>query len=851
MEKKLKNKSSIVIALVMLLASSAFAVGLSAANAQTIENYPTFLYIGSGPDPVGIGQQVSILVWTAEVPPATPYDHLLGSYGNRQAWTGLSLTITKPDGTTQNIDLGVSDPVGGTYYIYTPDAVGTYSVQAHFPAQWKNTTTFTRLYSAADSPVETFTVTQEQLQTVPPVELPNEYWTRPINGYNREWAQIGGNWLADGKGNPYTTAPETAHIVWTKPLQLGGIVGEPFGQISYYEGTSYEQRWSYPVIVSGILIYSQPLGHKDVHSRDVNAISGQTLIAVDLRTGEELWRRDGIGIEQATIYEYSSPNQHGAHAYLWHTSGTTTYAIDPFTGADAFKITDVPSGTEAVGPNGERLRYVIGGPTESRTWLALWNTTAPLTMTYLTAAQIAQVANDSSLLTNTNAWQWRPISRAGQTHNGSTGYSWNITLPPGLAGTVRFAFDDIVFGGSGFEANGLSAPHGKFSVWAISTKPGEIGKLLWHIQPQPPSANVTLQFEGIMVNDDALDAGVILMRAKETRQWLGFDLATGNHLWTSESENSWMMYSRGVAIVGDKFYSAGYGGEVYAYDLKTGNRLWTAQIDPEGLESVYDRAPLSTPIVVDGKLYVYTQEHSMTHPFYRTWKMYCFDIENGERIWDITGGWKSPIFADGYLANVNLFDMQVYTFGKGPTATTVTAPNTAVPKGTSVLIEGKVIDISAGTKQDGIASRFPDGLPAVADESMTDWMEYVYMQLPKPDNVKGVPVKLTATDADGNIIPIGTVTSDEHGFYSIMWTPPAEGKYTITAEFEGSKSYWPSEAVTAVGVTAASGQPTMTASPTAAPDPTGTAGSSLYIAIAAAVIIIAVIAAAIVLRRRK
>jgi len=33
-----------------------------------------------------------------------------------------------------------------------------------------------------------------------------------------------------------------------------------------------------------------------------------------------------------------------------------------------------------------------------------------------------------------------------------------------------------------------------------------------------------------------------------------------------------------------------------------------------------------------------------------------------------------------------------------------------------------------------------------------------------------------------------------------MWTPEAEGEYTIAATFEGSKSYWASYAETSIGV---------------------------------------------------
>ena len=870
--KLFRKKRISTVALILLLAASAFVTFLPIVNAQTQQNYPSYIFVAANPDPIGINEPIVILTWTAEIPPTTPFDNLLGSVGNRQAWTGITIDITKPNGNKQTIPLAVTDPIGGSYARFTPDQIGTYSIVAHFPSQWKNTTTYKRLYAAADSPVDTFTVTNQPLQWLSGVQLPTEYWTRPINAYNREWSQIGGNWLADGQGNPYTSAPDTAHVVWTKPIQLGGLTGEPFGQLSYYEGTSYEQRWSYPIIISGMLIYSQPLGHKDVQSRDVGSFPGQELIAVNLRTGQEIWRREGVAVTKATIYNYESPNQHGTHAYLW-TSGTNpTTAIDPFTGADAFNITNLPSGAEAVGPSGERIIYVIGGSTSNRNSLALWNSTAMLTMTLLSDANIAAAKNDSSILSTTNAWQWRPISR-NQSHDGLLGYSWNVSLTKPVSGNILFAFDNMVFGGTGFGSSGQSVYSDNYQVWAIRTEPGNKGQVMWNIAPKPPKANVTIQFEGTMVNEEAIKAGVIIMRAKETMQWMGFDLNTGAKLWTTEPENNWMMYSRGIDIKDGKFYSAGYGGEVYAYDIKTGKLLWKSQIDNEGLESVYERAPLSSPVVVDGKVFVYTQEHSMTQPYYRTWKQYVFDAQNGSRVWDITGAYRPQIFADGYMATLNMFEMQIYTFGKGPTQTTVTAPNIGVALGNSVLLQGKVVDTSAGTKQDGPATRFPEGIPAVADANMTDWMEYVYMQMPKPTNVKGVPVQLTAIDPNGNYQNIGTVTSDAMGNYAVFWQPPVPGLYKVTAEFKGSESYWPSTAETNFGVTTApsgtvvSPQPTstqpaqptatapsQTASPssTTAPPPTSESPiTTTYVAIGAAVIVIVAAAAALILRRRK
>jgi hypothetical protein len=69
--------------------------------------------------------------------------------------------------------------------------------------------------------------------------------------------------------------------------------------------------------------------------------------------------------------------------------------------------------------------------------------------------------------------------------------------------------------------------------------------------------------------------------------------------------------------------------------------------------------------------------------------------------------------------------------------------------------------------------------------------------------VTGVEVTLDAVAPDGSYIHIGRVTCDATGTFSYLWTPPNEGKYTIIATFEGSNSYGPSYATTAVGVTAA------------------------------------------------
>jgi len=140
--------------------------------------------------------------------------------------------------------------------------------------------------------------------------------------------------------------------------------------------------------------------------------------------------------------------------------------------------------------------------------------------------------------------------------------------------------------------------------------------------------------------------------------------------------------------------------------------------------------------------------------------------------------------------------MQIYCIGKGPSALTVEAPMTSNELGKSLVIRGRVTDIAAGTEQNEQAARFPNGVPAMSDESMGAWMEYVYMQKPKPTDATGVLVRIEVIDSNNNRRTIGTATSDTSGMFTLSWKPDIEGDYKVIATFEGSESYWPSSAET-------------------------------------------------------
>lgn len=126
-------------------------------------------------------------------------------------------------------------------------------------------------------------------------------------------------------------------------------------------------------------------------------------------------------------------------------------------------------------------------------------------------------------------------------------------------------------------------------------------------------------------------------------------------------------------------------------------------------------------------------------------------------------------------------------------------------------------------------------------------MEFVYMQQPCPANVTGVPIQLSVTDSNGNFRTIGMATSDGSGTFTYTWTPDISGVSTVTANFQGSESYYPSSAQ--AYFYAAESAPTT--SPGATPMPSM---ADLYLIrsiIAIIVVIIIVGAIAILMLRRR
>jgi outer membrane protein assembly factor BamB len=288
---------------------------------------------------------------------------------------------------------------------------------------------------------------------------------------------------------------------------------------------------------------------------------------------------------------------------------------------------------------------------------------------------------------------------------------------------------------------------------------------------------------------------------------------------------------------------------VRAINWSNGNVEWVFRAPTPAFETPYNsqQAFHSSGVVADGKLYTFTCEHTPSQPLTRDWKLYCINMTNGEKIWSISTGQSIPgsryimgAVADGYLAYTNEYDFYLYVYGKGKSQTTVTAPQTTVPKGTSVLIQGTVKDMSPAQPN----------TPCVSAESMMTQMEFIHAKQPQDGKyhnvtVTGVPVEVYAFDGNGSMTTIGTVTSDMSGTFVTSWTPPSEGVYRITANFNGDDSYGSSWAETGLSVGPAPATP-IEQKVELPPD-----NNPTYFAISTIAIIVAIaIATALLLRKR-
>jgi hypothetical protein len=230
-----KTKTAAIAIAILLMLSLAASVLLQNASGQ--QNFPatgtvipSYSYINVAPNPVGIGQTVTVNIFHA-IPILTS-----------ALYEGMMVEVVDPDGHSETLGPFTSDTTGGTYTTYTPDKIGIWKFKMTYPGM--NFSQGSRWWLQAPGETEWFEITVQEEEVTrgyyPVTPLPTQYWETPVSAMNVDnWYKIMGPWYGlsgitfistganfyGGNFNPYTESVNSGHVLWTKPWGQGGVAG--------------------------------------------------------------------------------------------------------------------------------------------------------------------------------------------------------------------------------------------------------------------------------------------------------------------------------------------------------------------------------------------------------------------------------------------------------------------------------------------------------------------------------------------------------------------------------------------------------------------------------------------------
>ena len=108
------------------------------------DEVPTWVYAVITPNPVGVGQRFTMVLFNPQVP--------VGASEGNDVRYQYHVIVTKPDGSTVRLPSSgtfVSDSTGTTFCDYTPDVTGNYSVMVVFEElywRWSDSSTLRNYY---------------------------------------------------------------------------------------------------------------------------------------------------------------------------------------------------------------------------------------------------------------------------------------------------------------------------------------------------------------------------------------------------------------------------------------------------------------------------------------------------------------------------------------------------------------------------------------------------------------------------------------------------------------------------------------------------------------------------------
>jgi outer membrane protein assembly factor BamB len=830
--KKNNYLGKTTIAIAILLLCTTIFLPLTFGQYTAVPDRDTDTHVGISPTLIGLGQEVLVNVWIYPAPSGPTYEgqHLVDQYDG--GFSDVSVTITKPDGSQETfkpVDItleavGIVQPgrtqiVGHLMFPYKPDSVGAYSIKANFPGQTyttdpiSDTIKLSVYYKPSSSQPTTFTVQQERvsggiLDGSPYSPLPQNYWENPVQTDNREWAAISGDWpqrtydILGSNYNPYSTAPASPHILWSRKLSDSGLPGGFWGSLPYSVSGSASGSAPAPLLVAVLdgVIYRN--------------LASNNFEAVDLRTGEQLWVAPGRVIQAQRLnlpfQTATQANEGSISSWLWGRSGSNWIRYSTDDGRILQTITGAPTDlTSFKFEDGDPIAWVVQAS------LATYNTTRPLKLSYVNL-----IKWNFTKLINT------VIYANIYSNNWVDGIEWNVTA---LTGDLIEIGDNNFRGPTCYpfrEANTVIVRNPN-AMQIMAGYDYTTGAFLWK------NTQAVLNLDVVIEGYSTSSSGPHIMKDGASPNYVAYDVKTGRELWRASSgELPWgsiiaysSVYNDGVHFFGS------YDGHVYAYNSNDGRLLWKSDHIGEEFETVYNNQPFNGhPVGAGGKLYYASATTYQMMPRPRFNVLVCLDEATGGFLWKLPMGIMPSAVVDGYLLGEDIDNGIQYVIGKGKTQTTVSTQSSGAALGGKVMLTGTVMDMSPGAPN----------TPAVSDADMSVWMDYLYGQnatlLNNPPSVRGVDVVLSVLDSNGNRRDIGTATSDSNGFFKYSWRPDIEGDYIVYASFAGSESYWPSHAQTAFVVEEDLTQPTE--QPAVQPPPTEMyiIGSTIAIIIAIAIV---------------
>ncbi len=404
--------------------------------------------------------------------------------------------------------------------------------------------------------------------------------------------------------------------------------------------------------------------------------------AVDIRTGEVIWdlpagKSGTETIAWGQIVNYNNYQEFGSNAYLY-SSPSAGGAFS--TGANWMGIYDARTGnflkniTNTISTS-KLIDYKANG---------FYDTEGSI-VGYYTSGGVLRMYNYTQLITS------GAFIRTTGTSNGSDPNTivWNATLPTTFNGasislSISAVTPEVILmrqvpGSVSYQGVTLGYQY-------VAGYDARTGALMWgpinQTLPAYEDTSVLCAREGYYV-----------MHNKDTNKAWGYSLTTGQLLWgpTQLKGGGDSAVWRDGEIAYGKVYIWDLGGYVTAIDLETGKIAWTYYNGDAGYDTPFESYPIfgyNRHTIADGKLFL-SEGIMYTPPLHPSYRI-AINCTDGTLVWKIlaySSTTAGPV-GDGYLISFDSFDNQIYSFGKGPTVTTVTASPKISVHGSSVLSRG-------------------------------------------------------------------------------------------------------------------------------------------------------------------